>query len=92
MYDNHYFYAFVPSSGYSDYTQPSHFEQFITEHRDTFSSTKTSRDNVSVSFTHITECQIKDDNHYILMLVTASQIFMGKSELVIGSQIYMGKS
>ena len=29
--------------------------QFITEHRNTFSLTKTSRDNVSVSFTHITE-------------------------------------
>ena len=51
--------------------------QFITEHRDTLSSTKTSRDNVSVSFINITECQIKDDT--ILMLVTASQIFMGKS-------------
>ena len=37
------------------------FIQFITAHRDTFSSTKTSRDNVSVSFTHLTECQIKDD-------------------------------
>ena len=30
--------------------------QFITEHRNTFSLTKkTSRDNVSLSFTHITE-------------------------------------
>ena len=38
--------------------------QFITEHTDTFSLTKTSRYNVSVSvsFTHITEWQIKDDN------------------------------
>ena len=34
--------------------------QFITEHRNTFSS----RDNVSVSFTHITEWQIKDDTIY----------------------------
>ena len=31
--------------------------QFITEHRDTFSLTKKSRDNVSVSSTHITEWQ-----------------------------------
>ena len=38
--------------------------QFITEHRDTFSSTKTSRDNVSVGFTDIKECQIKDDTIY----------------------------
>ena len=35
--------------------------QFITEHRDTFSLTKKSRDNVSLSFTHITEWQIKED-------------------------------
>ena len=33
--------------------------QFITEHRNTFSLTTTSRDFVSVSFTHITEWQIK---------------------------------
>ena len=36
--------------------------QFITEHTDTFSLTKTSRYNVWVSFTHITVWQIKDDN------------------------------
>ena len=33
--------------------------KFITENRDTFTLTK-----VSVSFTHITECQIKDDTIY----------------------------
>ena len=38
--------------------------KFITENRDTFTLTKTSRDNVSVSFTHITEWQIKDDTIY----------------------------
>ena len=38
--------------------------QFITERRNTFSLTKTSRDNVSVSFTHIAELQIKDDTIY----------------------------
>ena len=36
--------------------------QFITEHRDTFSLTK--KINVSVSFIHITEWQIKDDTIY----------------------------
>ena len=40
------------------------FNQFITEHRDTFSSTKTSMDKALVSFTHITEWQIKDDTIY----------------------------
>ena len=30
-------------------------KQFITEHTDTFSSTKTSRDKVAARFTHITE-------------------------------------
>ena len=37
-------------------------DQFITEHTDTSSLTKISRDNVSVSFTDITKWQIKDDN------------------------------
>ena len=40
------------------------FNQFITEHRDTLSSTKTLRDKVLVSFTHIKEWQIKDDTIY----------------------------
>ena len=43
--------------------------QFITKHRDTFSSTKISRDDVSVSFTHITECHIKDDTIYYCWLL-----------------------
>ena len=33
--------------------------KFIMEHRDTFSLTKKSRDNVSVSFTHKIEFQVK---------------------------------
>ena len=38
--------------------------KFITEHRDTFRSTKISWDNVSVCFNHLTERQIKDDTIY----------------------------
>ena len=38
--------------------------QFITEHRSIFSLTKKSRNNVSVSSTHITEWQIKYDTIY----------------------------
>ena len=34
--------------------------QFIMEHRDTFSLTNKIKENVSVSFTHIPEWQIKD--------------------------------
>ena len=61
--------------------------QFITEHRDTFSLTKKSRGNASMSFTHITEWQIKDDNvghcfsdiYWQIIAGQSFQIFMGKS-------------
>ena len=58
-------------------TTPNHIflNQFITEHRDTFSSTKTSRDNVSVIFTHITVRQIKKDDTIINVCHCFSDIY-----------------
>ena len=65
--------------------------QFITEHRNTFSLTKNIKGQCFGEF-YPHNRMVNKGWHYILMLVIASHIFMGKSKLVIASHIVMGKS